>query len=173
MIYTQRLIMRPLTLADAPFMLQLLNDSAFITNIGDRGVRTVAEAEAYLSKGPLASYQQYGFGLRALELQDNQQLIGICGLIQRDILDAPDLGFALLPDFIRQGYAYEAAKAALQWAVALKIARLYAIVSLKNEPSQRLLAKLGFSNQGVINWQQQEVLLYQLVLPGCLQQGAR
>lgn len=166
MIYTQRLVMRPLTLTDAPFMLQLLNDSAFIANIGDRGVRTVAEAEAYLSNGPLASYQQYGFGLRALELQHNGQLIGICGLIQRDTLDAPDLGFALLPDFTGLGYAYEAAKAALQWAVALKIARLYAIVSLQNAPSQRLLAKLGFSNQGVINWQQHEVLLYQLVLPG-------
>ena len=166
MIYTQRLIMRPLTLADASFMLQLLNDSAFIANIGDRGVRTVTEAETYLVAGPLASYQQYGFGLRALELQHNGQLIGICGLIQRDTLDAPDLGFALLPDFTGLGYAYEAAKAALQWAVALKIARLYAIVSLQNAPSQRLLAKLGFSNQGVINWQQHEVLLYQLVLPG-------
>lgn len=166
MIFTQRLIMRPLTLADAPFVLQLLNDSTFIANIGDRGVRTLADAEAYLVAGPLASYQQYGFGLRALELQENGQLIGICGLIQRDTLNAPDLGFALLPDFTGLGYAYEAAKAVLQWAVALKIARLYAIVSLHNEPSKRLLARLGFNYQGVINWQQHEVLLYQLVLPG-------
>lgn len=165
MIYTHRLIMRPLTLADAPFMLQLLNDSSFIRNIGDRGVRSEAEAVAYLTAGPLASYQQYGFGLRAIELQQDGQLIGICGLIQRETLDAPDLGYALLPDYTGQGYALEAAKAAVQWAVTLDLAQLYAVVSLENEASKRLLAKLGFRNQGVINWQQEEVLLYQLLLP--------
>lgn len=165
MIYTHRLIMRPLTLADAPFMLQLLNDSSFIRNIGDRGVRSEAEAAAYLTAGPLASYQQHGFGLRAIELQQDGQLIGICGLIQRETLDAPDLGYALLPDYTGQGYALEAAKAAVQWAVALDLAQLYAVVSLENEASKRLLAKLGFRNQGVINWQQEEVLLYQLLLP--------
>ena len=165
MIYTHRLIMRPLTLADAPFMLQLLNDSSFIRNIGDRGVRSEAEAAAYLTAGPLVSYQQYGFGLRAIELQQGGQLIGICGLIQRETLDAPDLGYALLPDYTGQGYALEAAKAAVQWAVALDLAQLYAVVSLENDASKRLLAKLGFRNQGVINWQQEEVLLYQLLLP--------
>lgn len=164
MIYTHRLIIRPLVLADAPFILQLLNDTSFIENIGDRGVRTTEDAEAYISNGPIASYQRYGFGLRAVVLQETNIAIGMCGLIQRDTLDAPDLGYALLPQYTGQGYAHEAAKAAVQWALTLELCKLYAVVSLHNTASQNLLQKLGFANNGVINWQQAEALLYQLPL---------
>ncbi|WP_333609594.1 GNAT family N-acetyltransferase [Arsukibacterium sp.] len=144
MIYTHRLIIRQLALADAPFILALLNQPSFIGNLGDKGVRTIADAEQYLQQGPLASYQQHGFGLLALQLAGSEQLIGICGLLQREQLPAPDLGYALLPQYTGQGFAEEAAKACLQLAVALNIPSLFAVVNTDNSRSIRLLEQLQF-----------------------------
>ena len=142
---TPRLRIRDLTLEDAPFIVALLNDPAFIRYIGDRGVRTEDAARAYLAGGPLASYARHGFGLRAVTLATTGEPIGICGLLQRDELPGPDLGFAFLPGHRAQGYGFEAASAVKADAHArLGLATLLAIVSPANEPSIRLLAKLGF-----------------------------
>ncbi|MCC5452364.1 GNAT family N-acetyltransferase [Rheinheimera sp. UJ51] len=166
MIYTHRLTLRPLTLADAPFMLTLLNDPGFVQHIGDRGVRDLAGAEQHLQQGPLKSYQQYGFGLRAMEHTATKQLIGICGLLQREQLDAPDLGYALLEPYQQQGFAYEAAKAVLQWAVTLRIPSLYAIVNEDNTASQALLHKLGFAYHSPFSLTPEQTgWLYQRALP--------
>jgi ribosomal-protein-alanine N-acetyltransferase len=63
---TPRLRLRHLSVQDAAFMLELLNEKPYLENIGDRGVRNLADAEAYLVSGPLASYQEFGFGLYAV-----------------------------------------------------------------------------------------------------------
>lgn len=166
MLNTPRLIMRCLTEADAAFMLALLNDPQFIHNIGDRGIRSLEQAAQYITAGPQASYQQHGFGLLAIQLKDTDTLIGICGLIQRDNLEAPDLGYALLPAYTGCGYATEAAAAAVQWAQSLNMPLLYAVVSMHNMGSQHLLGKLGFAKQGTLQWHGSEVFLFQLnVLP--------
>ena len=142
---TARLTVRALTTSDAPFIVALLNDPAFIRNIGDRGVRSEADAEAYLTGGPMASYARHNFGLCAVELSGSRVPIGICGLLRRDELPAPDIGFAYLPEYRSRGYAYEAAVAVKRHAHnVLGIDTLLAIVSPDNEPSIRLLEKLGF-----------------------------
>jgi RimJ/RimL family protein N-acetyltransferase len=142
---TARLSVRALTLDDAAFIVSLLNDPAFIRNIGDRGVRTEADAHAYLAGGPIASYERYDFGLCAVELADTAVPIGICGLLQREELPGPDIGFAYLPEYRSHGYAYEAALAVKSYAHnVLGVDTLLAIVSPDNEPSIRLLVKLGF-----------------------------
>src|SRR5690554_3626434 len=102
---TARLVLRRLTLDDAPFILTQLNEPSFIQFIADRGVRTLDDARRYLEIGPLASYAQHGHGLWLAALKDSQAPIGLCGLLRRDNLDAPDLGYALLPAFWGQGYA--------------------------------------------------------------------
>jgi RimJ/RimL family protein N-acetyltransferase len=141
-----RVRVRPLAPADAPFIVDLLNDPAFIRNIGDRGVRTDEDARGYLSAGPLASYERHGFGLSAVELTGGGAPIGICGLLHRDELPAPDLGFAFLPAFRSRGLAYEAAAAVKADAHArLGFATLFAIVNPDNAPSIRLLERLGFT----------------------------
>jgi RimJ/RimL family protein N-acetyltransferase len=138
-----RVRVRPLTLADAAFIVTLLNDPAFIRNIGDRGVRTDEDARAYLTAGPLASYVRHGFGLCAVE--SGGAPIGICGLLHRDELTSPDLGFAFLPEFRSRGYAFEAAGAVKADAHArLGFETVFAIVNPDNTPSIRLLEKLGF-----------------------------
>ena len=141
---TKRLRLRELIEGDAGFLLELLNDPSFVQNIGDRGVRTDAHARAYVRNGPVASYREHGFGLWAVELRESGSPIGICGLLRRDVLEAPDIGFALLPRFQSSGYGYEAARAVLDYARdTLRLRRVVAIVNADNEVSARLLTKLG------------------------------
>ena len=145
MMETARLRIRDLGASDAPFIVSLLNDPAFLRFIGDRGVRTVADALEYIEKGPVTSYAQHGFGLQAVEPKDGGAPMGICGLLQREELEAPDLGFAFLPDFRGQGLAREAADAVLQDATArLGLRRVLAITQVDNTASITLLERLGF-----------------------------
>ncbi|SDM24854.1 Protein N-acetyltransferase, RimJ/RimL family [Catalinimonas alkaloidigena] len=142
---TDRLVLTELTLADAPFMLHLLNTPAWLQYIGDRGVRTVDQAETYLLKGALRSYETSGFGFYRTALKTDDTPIGICGLVKRDFLDDVDIGFAFLPAYVGQGYGFEAAQATLTYATqTLGFRRLVGIVSEQNQPSVRLLQKLGF-----------------------------
>jgi len=145
-IETERLILRQFTIDDAAFVLELVNDPAWLQHIGDRGVRTLADARAYLRKGPLASYARNGFGFNLVELKSTREPIGGCGLIKRETLADVDLGFAFLPQFRGMGYAEEAARATLKHArQVLGFDRIVAVVSPENTRSIGLLRKLGFS----------------------------
>ena len=131
--------------ADAPFILVLLNDSDFLRYIGDKGVRTLDDARRYIAEGPMASYARFGFGLDVVCLKTGGTPVGICGLLKRDGLPGPDIGFAYLAPHRRAGYGYEAADACLSHArEALALTRVLAITSPDNTPSIRLLEKLGF-----------------------------
>jgi RimJ/RimL family protein N-acetyltransferase len=145
---SERLVLRALTFGDAAFVVELLNDPGFLRFVGDRGVRTEEDARAYLERGPLASYARHGFGLYGVVTRDSGEACGLCGLLRRDWLDAPDVGFAFLPRFRGRGYALEAARAVLDDAARrLALPRVVAIVSPANERSLRLLAKLGFRHE--------------------------
>jgi RimJ/RimL family protein N-acetyltransferase len=149
-VETERLLVRELTLADAPFVLELLNEPAFHQYIGDKGVRDLAGAEKYLRDGPLAMYARHGFGLWLVVPKSGGEPVGISGLLQRDYLPGPDLGFALLARHTGRGYAYESAAAILRHArETLKLPRLLAITAAENPASVGLLQKLGFRFQGM------------------------
>ncbi len=148
---TDRLSIELLTSQDGGFMLELLNDPAFIRNIADRGVRTLDQARDYLESGPLASYREHGFGMYALRLKDDGTTIGLCGLVKRPSLDHPDIGYALLPDWRQQGFALEASLAVRDLAVnKLGLDHLLAIVSPHNLASRALLEKLGLRENGSV-----------------------
>ena len=141
---TERLLLRPFTNDDAPFILTLLNEPSFLQYIGDKKVRTVEDAKQYLANGPIASYERNGFGLLCVELKDSQTSIGMCGLLKRDELPDPDIGFAFLPDFWNKGFAYEAAAAVMKDArEQLNLDRILAIVNPDNYASMKLLERLG------------------------------
>jgi RimJ/RimL family protein N-acetyltransferase len=141
---TERLRLRRLNAADAPFVLRLVNDPDWLRYIGDRGVRTVADAERYLADGPIAMYARHGFGLFAVERKDDPSALGICGLLRRETLPDVDIGFAFLPEFRGRGYAREAARATLEWARnVLRLPRVIAITAPDNARSQALLERIG------------------------------
>ena len=132
-------------------MLRLLNEPSFIENIGDRGVRTADDARAYISNGPVASYERHGFGLWMVELRESGAPVGICGLLKREALEDADLGYALLPEFWSRGYALEAASAVKAYArEGLGLKRLAAIVDAGNQSSIRLLERIGFRYEGMV-----------------------
>jgi [ribosomal protein S5]-alanine N-acetyltransferase len=147
---TPRLQVRMLSLDDAGFIVQLLNQPDFLRFIGDRGVRDVEQARSYLREGPLTGYALDGHGLNAVELHDGT-LIGLCGLLRRDGLPGPDIGFAYLPSHYGQGYACEAGEAVLAHARhILGIERVLAIVSPDNTRSIALLRRLGLRDAGTV-----------------------
>jgi len=144
-IETERLILRWLGTDDAAFIFRLVNEPSWLKYIGDKGVRTLQDAENYIRSGPVEMYGRLGFGLYLVELKNGGEPLGICGLIKREALEFVDLGFAFLPDHWRKGYAYEAAVGAMSYARnVLGLSRIVAIVSQDNHPSSRLLEKLGF-----------------------------
>lgn len=150
-IETARLRLRRLTVDDATFILELVNDPAWLRFIGDRGVRNLDDAKNYILKGPIASYEKNGFGLWLVELKAGGTPLGMCGLLKRDTLPDVDIGFALLPQFCGQGYITEAGRATLDYGRAkLGLKRIVAITALDNQASIRVLEKLGLRFEQVI-----------------------
>lgn len=144
-LLTDRLELREFDAGDAAFILRLLNEPSFLRHIGDRQVRTLDDARRYIETGPAASYARHGFGLYRVGLREAGTAIGMCGLLQRDTLPHPDLGFAFLPAYWSRGYARESAQAVLRDArVRLGLGRILAITSPDNDSSGRLLLRLGF-----------------------------
>jgi RimJ/RimL family protein N-acetyltransferase len=141
---TGRLSLREFTLDDTKFIIELLNSPGWLQFIGDRNVKTEEQARNYLLNGPLKSYKENGYGLSLVEKKDDNKAIGMCGILNRDNLENPDIGFAFLPDFNGQGYAYEMASATLAYATdKLKIPNISAIVVAENKRSIALLEKIG------------------------------
>jgi RimJ/RimL family protein N-acetyltransferase len=150
-VETERLTLRRLEIDDAAFILRLLNDPSFLRFIGDKGVRTLDDARKYISSGPIASYEKFGFGLYLTARKDDGVPIGICGLLKRDSLKDADIGFAFLPEFWSKGYGYESASAVMAYGSGvLGLTRILAVASPDNDPSIRLLEKLGMSSEGMV-----------------------
>ena len=142
---TERLSLVPPTADDAPFVLELLNDPGWIQNIGDRGVRTLDQARAYIeerfSKSPWFVVRTHA-----------GEPVGLAGIVMgREGLDSPDIGYAFLARHAGQGYATEAAAVVLKHArETLGMPKVAAITSLGNTASQRVLQKIGLTYVGQI-----------------------
>jgi RimJ/RimL family protein N-acetyltransferase len=148
---TERLVLRRLTLADAAFILELVNEPAWLEFIGDKGVRTPEDARTYLRQGPLDQYARFGFGPLRVDLKADGAPLGLCGLIKRDPLPDVDIGFALFARHWGRGYAFEAASAVLAHGQSeLGLRRIVALTALGNQRSIRLLEKLGLKFERII-----------------------
>jgi ribosomal-protein-alanine N-acetyltransferase len=144
-IETERLILRKFNLNDAVFILELLNTPLWLKFIGDKGVKTIEDAENYLKNGSIKSYEEKGFGFYLVEEKTYNLPLGMCGFIKREELENPDLGFAFLPEYIGKGYGFEAANACLKFSKeVLYSEKIAAIVNPENQASISLLVKLGF-----------------------------
>lgn len=141
---TERLTIRHVVTADAAFIVELVNEPAYIANIADQGVRSVDDARTYIAERLTASYERYGFGLFGVALRDSAELIGVCGLIKRKTLGDVDIGYAFLERCWGNGFAVEAAAAVLAYGrdvIGLK--RIIAITAPDNVASANLLRKIG------------------------------
>ena len=150
---TARLRLRHVQSSDAPMILELYSDPDFVRNVGDRGVRTLADAHRYIDSVPGASYARHGFGLYVVELRDGAEAAGMCGLLHRDTHPDVEIGFAMLPRHRGRGYTLEAARATVQLGMdSLRLARIVAITAPDNFASMRILEKLGLKFAGLVHF---------------------
>lgn len=162
-IETERLSLCKLNPNDVEFIFKLLNTPTWLKYIGDRGIKTMDNARDYIITGPMFSYNKHGFGLWLIKLKDDDTPVGICGLIKRDSLEDVDIGFAFLPEHTGKGYAYEAAKATIDFAKnELGLKRVVAITTKDNEGSIALLKKIGFDYEKLIKLpnEDEELMLF-------------
>jgi RimJ/RimL family protein N-acetyltransferase len=158
---TERLLLREFTADDAGFVLRLVNEPAFLRYIGDRGVRTLDDARRYIADGPVASHARHGHGLMRVVRKADGVAIGMCGVLRRDTLPDPDIGFSFFPEFWSQGYALESARAVMHDARStLGLARILAVTTKDNEPSMRLLGRLGFRFERMVSLGSEELRLF-------------
>lgn len=165
-IETERLVLKKLNPEDFRFIIMLLNSPGWLKYIGDRGVKNEEQAIVYLQNGPIKSYEDHGYGLFKVEEKISGLPVGLCGLLKRETLDHPDLGFAFLPDFMGKGYGFEAGSATIEFArTNLGISVVFAIALPDNIISIRLLKKLGFLYQRPFNLtEEKELTLFELQL---------
>ena len=159
---TERLNVRELsTDDDAEFVYELLNTPKFIKYIGDRGVRSVEDAAGFIESRYRVSYLNNGFGLYVVEQKSDGVAVGLCGFVRRDTLPGPDIGFAFLPEFEGVGYGFESADAMMKYGrETLGFTRVLAITSLDNEASIRLLEKLGFKFEKLVENEDETLRLF-------------
>jgi len=162
MIETDRLVLAPMGLEDASFVLELVNTKEWIDNIGQRDVYTVTDAEQYIQDKMIGHYDQYGYGNYLMTTKADGTKVGCVSLYNRPDVDGIDIGFALLPHYFRKGYAYEGAKAILRHAAeTLEIGTICAFTSKENVASQGLISKLGLRYDSILLFgDEQEELLY-------------
>lgn len=143
---TERLRLSRLSYDDCEFICELLNEPSFKRFIGDKNVHTPDDAKTYLRDGPIGSYEQYGYGLFLVTSKAADEAAGICGLVKRPEFDDPDIGFAFLERHRAQGFALESAQVVLDYGIThLGLKRIIAMADPDNEPSVRLLHKLGLA----------------------------
>lgn len=152
---------------DAGPMLALLNDPGFVRFIGDRNVRDEDQAREYIALRVLHSYALNGFGMYAVERKADGAWIGNAGLVRRDGLPAPDVGYAVLGAYAGQGYAREAAHAVVAHArQTLGIDDLFGIISPDNLASAAILRGLGMQQRGPIQLPGSEEWVTLFATPG-------
>jgi RimJ/RimL family protein N-acetyltransferase len=159
-LVSERCRLHALSTADAPFIYQLMNSPGYLQFVGDRGIKSVEDAHDYIQSYFLHSAEINGFGYFVARNHSGAS-IGVAGFLQKDYLQNPDIGFALLPKYFEQGFAFEICQVALSYAQSNWIfGDIDAITHCQNSASHRLLCKLQFTCQGEISNQDQSLKLY-------------
>jgi len=141
---TSRLRLRALIEGDAPFVVELVNEPAFLEHIGDKNVRSENDARRFIAEGPWTRGQPEGHGQLVVERIEDGEPVGVCGLLHRESLELTDVGFAILERHRGRGYATEAAEALYRYGIeTLGLVRIVGLTTPGNRSSIRVLEKLG------------------------------
>ena len=162
---TERLRLKPTSVADAKFILELMNTPKWIEYIGDRNIKTIDSAKVYIVNKMIPQLQRLGYSSYTILRKADDAKIGTCGLFDREGLEGIDIGFAFLPEYEKKGYALEAANKLKDMAFnEFGIAELSTITAKNNSASQALLGKLGLKRSGTMQLPNEDevVLVYKL-----------
>jgi RimJ/RimL family protein N-acetyltransferase len=151
-LQTERLRLRELTEDDAEFVVRLVTEPSFMRHIGDKGVRTLEDARRFIRDGPWTNQSRTGHAQLVVELRSDGARVGVCGLLYREALDVSDVGFAILPEHRRRGYALEAATAVIEHGrTALGLDRIVGLTTPDNVASIALLETLGLRFEATVS----------------------
>ena len=143
---TERLILKPASLDDADFFLELYNMPSFIQYIGDRNLRTKTDAETYIENRFLPQIKKLGFGNYVVILKENEAKIGAVGIFEREGLEVLDIGFSFFEQYEGKGFAFESANKLKEVAKEeFGIEKISAITTKDNHSSQKLIQRLGLT----------------------------
>lgn len=143
---TERLILKPADLDDAAFFLKLYNEPQFINNIGDRNLRSLEDAKAYIEFKMISQFKKSGYGNYVIIRKTDNEKVGAVGIFIRDGFQIADIGFSLLKEFHSLGYAFEAADCLKNYVREnFNLNKISAMTSTDNTASQNLIEKLGLS----------------------------
>lgn len=99
-------------------------------------------------------------------LQDEQKLIGFCGLKYLQDLDVVDVGYRLLPEYWGRGLATEAVLASVEYGFdVLDLDHIIALVLPENVASIRILEKIGMQLEAEFDYDGHKTLRYVLDSP--------
>jgi len=160
---TERLFVREFTLEDGAFVLKLMNSEGWLHYIGDRDIKTIADAQVYIEEKYLPSYELNGYGAYIVILRETGIAVGSCGLYTRENLEHPDIGFAFLTEYLGKGYGFESSQGAMKHAREVLGVRTFLGITLpENIPSIKLLEKLGLKKKSpfFFNNDAEELLLF-------------
>ena len=164
---TIRLSLHQFQRSDASFLLEVMNQPAYHRDIGDRGLRSVVDAEIYIEEKLVSEYKKRGFGFWMIRLKDTMVPVGFTGLILRAELDKPDVGYAIHEAAAGKGYAEEATRGVLKYVREfLHFPLVYAISDPDNKASINVLLKCGFhfEKQTRVFTEEDELNIYKIAL---------
>ena len=161
---TERLLLRPTNLDDANFVYTLMNSPKWIKYIEDRDIHSIDDAKVYIKNKMFPLLERSGYSNYTMITKEGQNKIGSCGLYDREGIDGVDIGFAILPNYEGQGFGYEAASKVLESARdVFSLKKISGITIPSNIPSQKLLEKIGLSHTKNLDWNGEEIMLYELI----------
>jgi [ribosomal protein S5]-alanine N-acetyltransferase len=164
LLETARLVIRRFTPGDLDSLYRIIDCDCFGKRSPDDNAAKSRRKE-WLDWNLLGYEQQARlghppYGERAIMLNGDRRLIGVCGLVPsfgpfRRLLDgdqcdlnSPELGlfYAVATEYRQQGYATEAAAALIQFAFqTLRVRRIVATTELEKEASLRVMRRLGMA----------------------------
>ncbi len=160
-IQTERLLIRPINLGDKNFIYSLVNTNGWLKYIGDRNIKNIADAENYIQK--ILANKNYYYNV--FEIKDTKESIGIITFLNRDSQEFPDIGFALLPQFEKKGYTFEASKKYLAELISLnQYKKIIGITVPENYHSIKLLQRLGLEFESNFKKDNEILLLYSITI---------
>lgn len=173
---TERLLLKPCAEEDANFIFRLLNTEKWLKYIGDRNVYSIEQAASYIRKKMYPQLARLGFGNYLVQRKDDGAKMGTCGIYDREGMEGVDIGFAFLPEFEKQGYAFEASRRLLQAAFEdFNLELVKAITLPTNTESQRLLERIGLKKKGIVRLENdpEDLFLYEISSKDARVQGMK
>jgi RimJ/RimL family protein N-acetyltransferase len=140
-IDADKIFLKSLSQDDALFMYQLMNTSDWLEFIGNRNIKTVADATDYIKQ--VENNKDLNFWV--IQSKSELKRVGVITIIKKPYLNYPDIGFAMLPEFYKRGFGFDGASIMLNYYFSdFNFMKILAISLKHNIPSIGLLIKLGF-----------------------------